>query len=98
MPNTVAPRCVRWAWAWVRATVTGRRITDAADTEALSMMRLMTIASTAGVTSTGSAAISAIFQARCSERGNSSALRRVRTSCVCMIRTVRSWLGAQKPL
>ena len=60
--------------------VTGRRSTDAALTAALSMIRLITIASVSAGTATGSAATSAILQARCSLRGKSSALRRARTS------------------
>ncbi len=80
MPKTPAPYLARCAWACTRATVTGPRVTEAAETAALSMMRLSTISCVSAGTATGSAATSAIFQARCSVRGKSSALRRVRTS------------------
>ncbi|SKS23961.1 Uncharacterised protein [Mycobacteroides abscessus subsp. abscessus] len=79
MPKTWAPGAAGCACAWRRATVTGRRITEAALTAALSMTRLITIAAVSAGTATGSEAISAIFQARCWSRGNASALRRVRT-------------------
>ncbi|PQM49562.1 hypothetical protein C1Y40_00213 [Mycobacterium talmoniae] len=74
------------------------RSTDAALTAALSMIRLITIASVSAGTATGSAATSAIFQASCSVRGKSSALRRVRTECINIIHTLRSGAAAEKTL
>jgi hypothetical protein len=55
-----------------RAETTGRRLTAAMATEALSMIRLMIISATSFWTATRSAATPAIFQASCSSRGKSA--------------------------
>ncbi len=74
MPKTVEPGVAGCVSACARAEMAGARVMDAAATAALSMMRLITISVTSGVTGTGSAATSAIFQASCSWRGRFSSL------------------------
>ena len=62
MPNTVAPGW-RMRLGMRRADTTGRRLTEAIATAALSMIRLMIISATSFSTATLSAATPAIFQA-----------------------------------
>ncbi|MGX1163703.1 hypothetical protein RKD54_004693 [Pseudarthrobacter sp. SLBN-100] len=65
--------------AWARAATIGARFSDAMATEALSMIRLITISVTSGATSTGSAATTAILCANWSSRGRFSSLLYTRT-------------------
>jgi hypothetical protein len=62
-PNTEAPEPeagALWLAAWARAALTGARVREARATEALSMIRLITMSAASGVTATGSAATCAI--------------------------------------
>ncbi len=76
IPNTAAPLPLAegaWVSAWARAATIGARFNEAMATEALSMIRLITMSVTSGgVTSTGSAATTAILCANCSSRGRFS--------------------------
>ena len=64
MPKTfepLPPVLGPWVRAWARAATIGARFSDAIATEALSMIRLITMSVTSSVTSTGSAATLAIL-------------------------------------
>ena len=73
-----------WPSAMARAETTGRRLTEAMATEALSMIRLMIIACTSFSTATLSAATPAIFQASWSSRFSSDLDGWSLTGCICM--------------
>ena len=84
-PNTVAPPAFfACPSAMPRAETTGRRLTEAMATEALSMMRLMIISAVSFGTATLSVATAAIFQASWSSRFSSAFEGWTFTSCICM--------------
>ena len=91
MPNTDAPPAfLACPSAMPRAETTGRRLTEAMATAALSITRLMIIAATSFWTATRSVATPAIFQANWSSRLSSARDGWTLTSCMIMARFLAS--------